>query len=124
MNFVSDLPITTKIRMGTKDNKPTASKLLARLHSEGSVSMVTLHGRSRQQRYSRKADWSYIAACASQIKSYTKEVDNYDLKAPHDIDKMGFIGNGDVYTFEDWNAHMESGVDGCMIARGHVARIA
>ena len=73
MNTVSgEIPITVKIRMGTKDNKPTALRLVDRLTSGGlesqdsglgppGVAAITLHGRSRQQRYAKSADWSYIA---------------------------------------------------------------
>lgn len=116
------VPITCKIRLGVADKKNTAAKLLARLNSDACVSMVTLHGRSRQQRYSRSADWSYIADCATQIKSYQAQLSEEDLRgrsAEFGYDApMAFLGNGDIYTFEDWNKHMTSGVDGCMIARG------
>ena len=33
------------------------------------VAAITLHGRSRQQRYTRSADWAYIAECASLVNS-------------------------------------------------------
>lgn len=120
--MVSTVPITCKIRTGVSDKKNTAGKLLARLSSEACVSMVTLHGRSRQQRYSRNADWAYISECAAQIKQYQAQLSEDDLRGRsaeygYDI-PMAFLGNGDIYTFEDWNRHMTSGVDGCMIARG------
>lgn len=52
MSLVSgDVPVTCKIRMGVKDGKNTAQKLLKRLIVENvGVSAVTLHGRSRAQR--------------------------------------------------------------------------
>lgn len=47
-----DIPVTCKIRMGVSNGKNTAQKLLRRLVVENiGVSAVTLHGRSRQQRY-------------------------------------------------------------------------
>ncbi len=62
---------------------------------------MTLHGRTREQRYSRLADWDYIEQCAAAA-------------AP-----LPLIGNGDVFGYEDWQAHMSSGaVSTCMIARG------
>ena len=48
-----EIPVTCKIRMGVYKEKNTAQKLLRRLVVENiGVSAVTLHGRSRQQRYS------------------------------------------------------------------------
>lgn len=117
-----DVPITCKIRTGVSEKKNTAGKLLARLNSDACVSMVTLHGRSRQQRYSRCADWEYIAQCAADIRAYKAQIAQEDGRGRHaeygyDTD-MAFVGNGDIYTYEDWNRQMRSGVDGCMIARG------
>ena len=69
MNTVSnDIPITAKIRMGTKNEKPTAEGLVDRLVYGGQaacdsglgpcgVAAITLHGRSRQQRYTKSANW-------------------------------------------------------------------
>ena len=83
MNVVSgEVPITAKIRMGVRDDKHTAQKLVERL-ALGSEEMreqlgapgcaaVTLHGRTRQQRYTKAADWSYIAECAVLIKKYNE----------------------------------------------------
>ncbi|CAL5347678.1 unnamed protein product [Camellia sinensis] len=64
---------------------------------------VTIHGRSRQQRYSKLADWEYIYQCAR--------------KAP---DALQVLGNGDVFTYLDWNRHKSDCPDlsTCMIARG------
>ncbi|KAK5146352.1 tRNA-dihydrouridine synthase 3 [Rachicladosporium monterosium] len=88
MNAVSgETPITVKIRMGTKDKHPTSEKLVQRLviggpeaqeHGEDpcGVAAITLHGRSKQQRYSRSADWQYIADCASLVKKLKSERSN------------------------------------------------
>ncbi|ORY87020.1 hypothetical protein BCR37DRAFT_376374 [Protomyces lactucae-debilis] len=117
-----DVPVTVKVRTGVKDKCHTSGKLLARLNADACVSMVTLHGRSRAQRYSRPADWEYIASCAASIKAYQAQAAGEDLRGKHAeygySQKLAFVGNGDVYTFEDWNRNMQSGVDGCMIARG------
>ena len=48
---------------------------------------MTLHGRSRQQRYTRQADWDYIQTCAQ-------------VAAP-----VPFFANGDVYSVEEYNLH-------------------
>uniref|UniRef100_A0A8D0ETM5 tRNA-dihydrouridine(47) synthase [NAD(P)(+)] n=1 Tax=Strix occidentalis caurina TaxID=311401 RepID=A0A8D0ETM5_STROC len=59
-----------------------------------------LHGRSREQRYTRGADWDYIAECAK-------------IASP-----MPLFGNGDILSYEDANRAMQMGVSGIMIARG------
>ncbi|KAG4305337.1 hypothetical protein PORY_001507 [Pneumocystis oryctolagi] len=123
MSYVSNsIPITTKIRMGTKDSKPTALKLIAKLKNELNLSAIILHGRSRQQRYTKRADWEYIRQCASMINA-VKEYDAYnedrkenaEMGSSYDI---AFIGNGDIYSWEDWEFAMTSGIDTAMIARG------
>ena len=142
MNAVSDeVPITVKIRMGTKDKHPTAEKLCRRLvlggeeaqgASEGppGVAAITLHGRSRQQRYTRSADWEYIASCSSlvhnlkaqraEVTDTIREPDACDLSASTRSDGLPyFIGNGDILSHVDYTTHLsDSSVDSCMIARG------
>ena len=145
MNAVSnDVPITCKIRMGTKDNKPTANRLAERLvlgdeknpNTTSGVAAITLHGRSRQQRYTRHADWDYISSTADLIKNLNlkadaradtvREPDERDLANSHKgsrgsgaRSKVFFLGNGDVYSHEHYNDHItHAGVDTCMLARG------
>jgi tRNA-dihydrouridine synthase 3 len=138
MSYVSkETPITVKIRMGTKDNNPTATKLIKRLVLGGyeavesgkgtsGVAAITLHGRSKQQRYSRSADWSYIAECSSLIKRLKKEkdarVDTIAEADPRDLANGGhvyFVGNGDCYSHEDYyNNINNAGVDSVMVGRG------
>jgi tRNA-dihydrouridine synthase 3 len=138
MSYVSkETPITVKIRMGTKDNNPTATKLIKRLVLGGyeavesgkgtsGVAAITLHGRSKQQRYSRSADWSYIAECSTLIKRLKKEkdarVDTIAEADPRDLANGGhvyFVGNGDCYSHEDYyNNINNAGVDSVMVGRG------
>ncbi|KAK5109347.1 hypothetical protein LTR62_007116 [Meristemomyces frigidus] len=138
MNAVSgEVPITVKIRMGTETKKPTAEKLVQRLVNGGSeqespcgVAAITLHGRSKQQRYTRSADWEYIAQCAAlvkQLKSQRAEVtdtirepDARDANPSTRTDGLPyFCGNGDILSHIDYNTHIrDSGVDSCMVARG------
>ncbi|KAK5171003.1 tRNA-dihydrouridine synthase 3 [Saxophila tyrrhenica] len=142
MNVVSgEVPITVKIRTGVKDKQPTAEKLCRRLVLGGEeaqdsgegpsgVAAITLHGRSRQQRYTRSADWEYIAECANLVQNLrsdraevtdtVREPDARDLSASAKPDGLPyFIGNGDILSHVDYNQHMAEGkVDSCMIARG------
>lgn len=54
-----------------------------------------LHGRSKEQRYLKLADWKYIKECAVVA------------------DPMPLYGNGDIFTYEDYKFQKEnSGVAG------------
>ncbi|MCJ1309664.1 tRNA-dihydrouridine synthase 3 [Agyrium rufum] len=140
-----DIPITAKIRTGTKDGKPTSLKLVNRLvygnqesndiGPKGScgVAAITLHGRSRQQRYTKSADWTYISDCAALIKRHqeegdaladtVREGDARQNPAGSDDGKVYFIGNGDCYSHVDYNEHIaNAGVDSVMIARGAIIK--
>lgn len=74
------------------------------------VPYVTLHGRSREARYTRQADWEYIKKCAEELKNSNS--------------KTMLIGNGDILSVNDWNEHMEiqklypNNYATCMIGRG------
>ena len=138
MNVVSgEIPVTVKIRMGTKDNKPTAIKLVDRLVYGGEEALkqgdgpcgaaaITLHGRSRQQRYTKNADWNYISECAALISQYNEKgndladtVREADNRSQPANGKVYFLGNGDCYSHVDYDAHLrEAKVDSVMIARG------
>lgn len=141
MNAVSgETPVTVKIRTGTKDKQPTAQKLVERLVLGSSqtrgdpcgVAAITLHGRSRQQRYTRTADWEYITETAALIKNLNKQADALTdtIHEPEERDqpnghkgarsgKVYFIGNGDVFSHEHYYDHINhAGVDGVMAARG------
>ncbi|RFU34795.1 hypothetical protein B7463_g1580, partial [Scytalidium lignicola] len=138
MNAVSgEVPITAKIRMGTRDNKPNATKIIERLAFGGLESerlgapgcaAITLHGRSRQQRYTKSADWSYIAECATLVRSYndklSKLTDTINEPDPRTLPnspngRLYFIGNGDCYSHVDYLDHVQNTrVDSVMVARG------
>lgn len=146
MNLVSnEVPITVKIRMGTKDRQPTAEKLCQRLIMGGSeaqkygeipsgVAAIALHGRSRQQRYTRSADWGYIAQCASlidklrteraDITDTSREPDARELSASTKSDGLPyFIGNGDVLSHEEYYEHFQQAkIDGVMVGRGALVK--
>ena len=94
-------PLTVKIRTGIYMDKRIAHDLIPSLRRWGAA-MVTLHGRSREQRYTRLADWEYIRECR-------------DVAGPD----LPLYGNGDVMNWEDCHAHWDkSGVAGVMVARG------
>ncbi|XP_075867334.1 tRNA-dihydrouridine(47) synthase [NAD(P)(+)]-like isoform X1 [Nelusetta ayraudi] len=99
MNYVLDVPLTVKIRTGVQEKSNIAHKLIPEMKRWG-VSMVTLHGRSREQRYTKLADWDYISTCSK-------------LASP-----VPLFGNGDILSYEDAIKAKETGVSGIMIARG------
>ncbi|EGW33172.1 uncharacterized protein SPAPADRAFT_60480 [Spathaspora passalidarum NRRL Y-27907] len=112
-----DIPVTVKIRTGTKDGKNTAKSLVERVLKEGDVAAITLHGRSRQQRYTREADWEYISEVGQVVKQWNdkKEED----KESSDTPRTFFVGNGDVFTHLDWHTAVDTdGIDSVMVARG------
>ncbi|XP_073533505.1 tRNA-dihydrouridine(47) synthase [NAD(P)(+)]-like isoform X2 [Phyllobates terribilis] len=103
MNSVLDVPLTVKIRTGVQEKVNLAHKLIPELRDWG-VSLVTLHGRSREQRYTKLADWEYIKRCAEIA------------------DPLPLFGNGDIFSFEDANLALETGVSGIMVARGALVK--
>lgn len=115
-----EIPITVKMRMGVQDSKPNAKEIVQSLLDDngGDIASITIHGRSRQQRYSREANWNYIQTVGQVVKEYNEQYE--EKKDVSDRpNPVYLIGNGDVYTYEDWNHHMNlEGVDSVMVARG------
>lgn len=110
MNAVSnDIPVTVKLRLGVKDNKPTAKSIVEKLLDEEQAAAIVLHGRSRAQRYTKEANWEYIREVAETVREKRDELDV----------KPWLVGNGDIFSWEDWYEHLDKAkVDTCMIARG------
>lgn len=92
-------PVTVKIRKGFNDESVNAVEI-ARIVEEAGGAAVAVHGRTREQYYSGKADWDIIR----QVKEAVS---------------IPVIGNGDVTNGEKAIAMMEeTGCDGVMIGRG------
>ncbi|KAL0469030.1 tRNA-dihydrouridine synthase [Neurospora intermedia] len=141
MNTVSgDVPVTAKIRMGVRDNHLTAQKLVERLalgapdiravSGAPGCAAITLHGRTRQQRYTKAADWSYIAECAALVKSFNEKADSLqdtireaDERSLPNGGRMYFVGNGDCYSHVDYFNHVDNAkVDSVMVGRGAIIK--
>ncbi len=91
-------PVTVKIRKGFDEEHVNAVEI-ARIAEDCGVAAVTVHGRTRQQYYSGKADWDIIAAVKNAVK-------------------IPVIGNGDVVDAGAAEAMLQhTGCDGVMIGR-------
>lgn len=92
-------PVTVKIRKGFDDNTINAVEF-AKMAQENGAKAVAVHGRTRKQYYSGKADWNII--------KQVKEAVNIPV-----------IASGDIFTPEDAARCLkETNCDGLMIARG------
>eukprot|EP00192_Tetraselmis_astigmatica_P003337 CAMPEP_0117659752 /NCGR_PEP_ID=MMETSP0804-20121206/6600_1 /TAXON_ID=1074897 /ORGANISM="Tetraselmis astigmatica, Strain CCMP880" /LENGTH=545 /DNA_ID=CAMNT_0005466431 /DNA_START=56 /DNA_END=1694 /DNA_ORIENTATION=- len=111
---VVSCPFTFKTRKGFFDHTNVAHTFVDKAAGWGAAAL-TLHGRTRAQRYTKRADWDYIERCAKLAKPTGLQI----------------IGNGDVYSYADYARHVEmaagdddkeggggAGVATCMIARG------
>lgn len=95
----STKPVTVKFRKGWDENSINAVEF-AKMAEAAGVSAIALHGRTREQMYTGKADWKII----EQVKNAVK---------------IPVIGNGDVFSVQDAiQMKTQTGCDGIMIGRG------
>ncbi|KAF8065084.1 hypothetical protein FPV67DRAFT_1562931 [Lyophyllum atratum] len=107
---LGEIPVTVKLRTGVKDGRNTAHKLMPRAAAEWGAGCITLHGRTRQQRYTRLADWDYIKECVAAVRA---------REAEDDLPPIPIFGGGDCYSAQDYWSNVEkTGVDGVMLGRG------
>lgn len=91
-------PVTVKIRKGFDESHVNAVEI-AKIAEACGVSAIAVHGRTREQYYSGKADWDIIAKVKKAVK-------------------IPIIGNGDVDSPESARQLVEqTGCDGIMIGR-------
>ncbi len=97
------VPVTVKIRKGWDDDHVNAVEYAKQMEAAG-VSAIAVHGRTRMQYYSGKADWDIIGRVKAAVS-------------------VPVIGNGDIFAPEDGKAMLEqTGCDGIMLGRGALGR--
>lgn len=101
----TSLPVTVKTRLGWDEESKNIGEVSLMLQDQG-IQALTIHGRTRNQLYRGKADWTLIG----EVKS------NPDIQIP-------IIGNGDITSPEIAKEMFDTyGVDGIMIGRAAVGK--
>ena len=97
------------MRTGVYQNKNIAKGVISAVKewTEDRIGLITLHGRSREQRYTKLADWDYIKDCV------------LEAKRPFGDSLIPLFGSGDIMSHEEYYERIESSsVNGIMLARG------
>ncbi len=100
-----NLPVTAKTRLGWTESDKPILEIAERLQDAG-ITALAIHGRTRDQLYTGKADWTMIG----EVKNNPK------ITIP-------IIGNGDINSAQKAKQLLEqTGVDALMIGRGAIGR--
>ncbi len=93
------IPVSVKLRLGRSKNKINIAENV-RIAEGAGASLVTVHGRTRDDKYSTDSDWTAIKKVVESVK-------------------IPVIGNGNLFTPEDIKNFLEyTGCAGVMLARG------
>ena len=98
-----EIPVTVKLRTGFSEQKLNIRQTV-QIAVDAGVSGIVIHGRTREQRYSRTADWDILAEIAA------------DCPVP-------VWGNGDILTPMEARSRLEgTPLQGAMLARGALTK--
>jgi tRNA-dihydrouridine synthase B len=96
----SHVPVSAKIRAGWDKPSGEGVRRIARAIEDAGVSMLTVHARTRTERFEGEADWDLIAEAKDAVS-------------------IPVVGNGDVTSVEDFfGMYRQTGCDAVMIGRG------
>ncbi len=98
----TDKPITVKFRMGYRENENVAVEF-AKMCERSGASAITIHGRTKEQMYSGKANYEVIKAVVDAVN-------------------IPVIGNGDVVDRCSYEEMLKTGVSAVMIGRGALGK--
>ncbi|XP_053202050.1 tRNA-dihydrouridine(47) synthase [NAD(P)(+)]-like [Panonychus citri] len=109
MSQVTKVPITVKMRTGIHAYKNIADKVIDNIvhfWDNKTVGLITVHGRSREQRYTKSANWEYVNECAKLSK------------------EIPIFGSGDVLSYVDYEQKLAENpnVSGVLIGRGAIIK--
>lgn len=94
------IPVTVKIRAGWDQDSLNAPEI-TRIAEAAGATAIAIHGRTRAQKYTGKADWDIIRQCKEAAQS------------------IHVIGNGDVFTAQNGlDLFEQSGCDAILASRG------
>lgn len=100
MRHVKKIPVTVKMRTGFTDASGAEALRIAKIAEACGLAAVTVHGRTRAQGYTGKADWKVIGLIKRALK-------------------IPVFGNGDIFSPEDAQRMVElTGCDAIAIGRG------
>lgn len=96
-----NLPVSAKIRTGWDENNLNYMETVKILENCG-IAFISVHGRTRAQKYNGLADWNVISEIAGKSR-------------------VPIIGNGDISTFDEAHSRLKSsGCSAVMIGRGAI----
>ena len=99
----TNLPVTVKTRLGWDTDSIVINEVTERMQDAG-VKAISIHGRTRAQLYTGKADWHKIAEVKNNPRIY-----------------IPIFANGDIKTGKDAiRIRDEFGLDGAMIGRAAI----
>ncbi|MFA6131523.1 MAG: tRNA dihydrouridine synthase DusB [Patescibacteria group bacterium] len=90
-------PVSVKMRLGW--SKPDEILTFAPIVEKAGADLISVHGRTKKQEYSGKADWEMIARVKKAVS-------------------IPVLGNGDITTAAEALRALKTGVDGILIGRG------